>query len=50
MAGCGLFDLARGDIAVYQVLLSRPDQGKSYMPLTREGWYACEETRLEARV
>jgi cyclopropane-fatty-acyl-phospholipid synthase len=30
----------RGDIAVYQVLLSHPDHGKSRLPLTREDWYA----------
>lgn len=29
----------RGDIAVYQMLLSRPDRGKSNLPLTREDWY-----------
>jgi cyclopropane-fatty-acyl-phospholipid synthase len=29
----------RGDIAVYQVLLSRPDRGKSGLPLTRDDWY-----------
>jgi cyclopropane-fatty-acyl-phospholipid synthase len=30
----------RGDIAVYQMLLSRPDRGDSRLPLTREGWYS----------
>lgn len=29
----------RGDIAVCQVLLSRPVQGQSQLPLTREDWY-----------
>ena len=29
----------RGDIGVYQVLLSRPDCGASRLPLTREDWY-----------
>lgn len=29
----------RGDIAVYQTLLSRPAGGKSGLPLTREDWY-----------
>lgn len=29
----------RGDIAVYQVLLSHSSQGKSQLPLTREDWY-----------
>lgn len=32
----------RGDIAVYQMLLSRPDRGDSRLPLTREGWYATQ--------
>jgi cyclopropane-fatty-acyl-phospholipid synthase len=30
----------RGDIGVYQVLLSRPDRGCSKLPLVREDWYA----------
>jgi cyclopropane-fatty-acyl-phospholipid synthase len=29
----------RGAIGVYQVLLSRPDKGKSGLPLTRNDWY-----------
>ncbi len=29
----------RGDIAIYQVLLSRPDRGASHLPLLREDWY-----------
>jgi cyclopropane-fatty-acyl-phospholipid synthase len=29
----------RGDIAVYQMLLSRPERGASGLPLTREDWY-----------
>lgn len=29
----------RGNIAVYQVLLSRPDRGACRQPLTREDWY-----------
>jgi len=29
----------RGDIAVYQTLLSRPDAGCSHLPLLREDWY-----------
>jgi cyclopropane-fatty-acyl-phospholipid synthase len=29
----------RGDIGVYQVLLSKPDRGKSRLPLTREDLY-----------
>jgi cyclopropane-fatty-acyl-phospholipid synthase len=30
----------RGDIAVYQMLLSRPERGESRLPLTRDDWYA----------
>jgi cyclopropane-fatty-acyl-phospholipid synthase len=30
----------RGDIAVHQVLFSRPDRGSSELPLTREDWYS----------
>jgi cyclopropane-fatty-acyl-phospholipid synthase len=36
----------RGDIAIYQTLLSRTDRGQSHMPLTREDWYrpsVCDE-------
>ena len=29
----------RGDIAVYQMLLSRHERGNSHLPLTREDWY-----------
>lgn len=29
----------RGDIGIYQTLLSRTDQGQSRLPLTREDWY-----------
>lgn len=29
----------RGDIAIYQVLLSRPARGACRLPLTREDWY-----------
>ncbi len=29
----------RGDIAVFQTLLSRPDRGRSVLPLTRADWY-----------
>jgi cyclopropane-fatty-acyl-phospholipid synthase len=36
----------RGDIAVYQTLLSRPMHGKSGLPLTREDWY-CRATRVQ---
>jgi cyclopropane-fatty-acyl-phospholipid synthase len=37
MAGCAA-SFRRGDIAVYQMLLSKPDQGESRLPLTGEGW------------
>ena len=37
MAGCAA-SFRRGDLAVYQMLLSRPDRGESRLPLTREGW------------
>lgn len=30
----------RGDIAVYQTLLSRPERGNSHLPLTRDDWYS----------
>jgi cyclopropane-fatty-acyl-phospholipid synthase len=35
----------RGDIAVYQTLLSRPDHGRCGLPLTREDLYAEERAR-----
>jgi cyclopropane-fatty-acyl-phospholipid synthase len=38
MAGCAAA-FRSGDIAVYQTLLSRPDRGRSRLPLTREDWY-----------
>lgn len=38
MAGCAAA-FRRGDIAIYQVLLSKPDRGESRLPLTREDWY-----------
>jgi cyclopropane-fatty-acyl-phospholipid synthase len=38
MAGCAAA-FRRSDIAVYQMLLSRPDRGESRLPLTREDWY-----------
>jgi cyclopropane-fatty-acyl-phospholipid synthase len=47
----------RGDIGVYQVLLSRHDRGCSCLPLTREDWYShrppnqrAEFTGSDARV
>lgn len=38
----------RGDIAVYQVLLSRPDKGTSGLPLTREDLYSTQPACTEA--
>lgn len=40
----------RGDIAVYQMLLSRPDRGKSNLPLTREDWYSNLQSGEEIKV
>jgi cyclopropane-fatty-acyl-phospholipid synthase len=40
----------RGDIAVYQMLLSRPDRGKSNLPLTREDWYSHLQSGEEIEV
>lgn len=34
----------RGDIGVYQVLLSRPERGRSALPLTRNRWYSNQES------
>lgn len=39
MSGCAAA-FRRGDIALYQVLFSRPDRGDSHLPLTREDWYS----------
>ncbi|HVN93766.1 MAG TPA: cyclopropane-fatty-acyl-phospholipid synthase family protein [Terracidiphilus sp.] len=39
---------SRGDIGVYQVLLSRPDHGRSQLPLVREDWYATPPVTLGA--
>jgi cyclopropane-fatty-acyl-phospholipid synthase len=38
MAGCAAA-FRRGNIAIYQVLLSKPDRGDSRLPLTRDDWY-----------
>lgn len=35
----------RGDIAVYQILLSRPDQVKCRFPLVREDWYSARKSK-----
>ena len=51
MAGCAAA-FRRGDIGVYQVLFSKPDNGKARLPLTREHLYAramAEETAVDAR-
>jgi cyclopropane-fatty-acyl-phospholipid synthase len=40
----------RGDIAVYQVLLSRPNRGCSQLPLTREDWYTVNSSKQEVEV
>lgn len=48
MAGCaGAF--RRGDIAVYQILFSKPEKGRTHLPLTREDWYAngCDRESVE---
>jgi cyclopropane-fatty-acyl-phospholipid synthase len=41
LAGCAAA-FHRGDLAVYQMLLSRPNGGESELPLTREGWYISD--------
>jgi cyclopropane-fatty-acyl-phospholipid synthase len=38
----------RGDIAVHQVLFSRPDRGNSQLPLTREDWYTMSASSHSA--
>uniref|UniRef100_A0A7V4XVS1 Class I SAM-dependent methyltransferase n=1 Tax=Acidobacterium capsulatum TaxID=33075 RepID=A0A7V4XVS1_9BACT len=40
----------RGDIAVYQTLLSRPENGNSHLPLTREDWYQSSSVIREQHV
>jgi cyclopropane-fatty-acyl-phospholipid synthase len=40
----------RGDIAIYQVLLSRSDQGNSRLPLTREDWYSSNFSAEEVEL
>jgi cyclopropane-fatty-acyl-phospholipid synthase len=39
----------RGDRAIYQLLLSRLDRGRSGLPLTREEWYSQSHERREQR-
>lgn len=40
----------RGDIAVFQVLISRPDRGHSRLPLSREDWYSAAPSNHFAEV
>ena len=40
----------RGDIAVYQVLFSRPGRDHGRLPLTREDWYKPASSRQEVEV
>lgn len=40
----------RGDITVYQMLLSRPYRGNNYLPLTREDWYSLLQSGEEIKV
>lgn len=40
----------RGDIAVYQMLLSRPKNGRAELPLTREDWYSHDREEQEVGV
>ncbi|HKF48650.1 MAG TPA: class I SAM-dependent methyltransferase [Terracidiphilus sp.] len=46
MAGCAAA-FRRGDIGVYQLLLSRPERGQARLPLVREDWYTPEFDREE---
>jgi cyclopropane-fatty-acyl-phospholipid synthase len=43
MAGSAAY-FRSGDVAVYQVLLSRPGHGQSGLPLLRDDWYAARNT------
>lgn len=43
-AGCAAA-FRRGDIGVYQLLLSKPDRGRTRLPLTQEDLYAAAEQR-----
>jgi hypothetical protein len=33
------FGFETGGYGLYQSVLSKPDDGRSYLPLTREDWY-----------
>ena len=47
MAGCAAA-FQRGDIAVYQTLLSKAARGRSHLPLTREDWFSGRRERIAA--
>ncbi|HET6206243.1 MAG TPA: cyclopropane-fatty-acyl-phospholipid synthase family protein [Terracidiphilus sp.] len=49
MAGCAAA-FRRGDIGVYQVLLSKPDRGRTRLPLTRDDLYVQVGTGKEIAV
>ena len=49
MAGCAAA-FQRGDIGVYQTLLSRPERGRSRLPLTRRDWYDSDRAEEPARL
>jgi cyclopropane-fatty-acyl-phospholipid synthase len=40
----------RGDIAVFQTLLSKPEHGRSGVPLRREDWYTASGTGERAGI
>src|SRR5579875_1699158 len=44
MAGCAAA-FQRGDIGLYQTLLSKPERGRSGLPLTRRDWYEGDRSR-----
>ncbi len=49
MTGCAAA-FRRGDIGVYQVLLSKPDRGRTRLPLTRDDLYVRVGTGKEIAV
>ncbi len=48
MAGSAA-SFCRGDIAVHQVLLSRPNRGNSQLPLTRKDWYSISVSEQQIK-
>lgn len=48
MAGCAAA-FRRGDIGIYQTLLSYPQRGRSGLPLTRQDWYDSDIPRTGPR-